>query len=169
MPSKENYISCLKFSTKTCRVFLKSIQTSLLRILRQLNCDNAQSSRLKDWKSNVYHTHRRVIFPKRLHFYIDRDAHEYKVKQKVDAAYFFVQNPFIVVNNKQRDSYWTQNEETRDKESMTVDDNGRVIVPDSGFDKPGNSQTQQYVEYIATNCVRHGHISVTFLGNKEAW
>ena len=93
----------------------------------------------RTWNSNVYDTHRRVVLPKRFHFHIDRYAHEYKVKYKIDAAHFFIQNPFIVVNNKQRDSYWAQNEETRDEESVTVDDDCWVIVPNSGFDKPGNS------------------------------
>ena len=41
-------------------------------------------------ESSVHDTHRWVILSKRLHFYVDRYAHEDKVKKKIDAAHFFV-------------------------------------------------------------------------------
>ena len=43
-----------------------------------------------DVESNIYNTHGWVIFPKRVHFYIDRYAQEYKVKYKIDAAHFTI-------------------------------------------------------------------------------
>lgn len=41
-------------------------------------------------ESSVHDAHGWVILSKRVHFHVDRYAHEYKVKKKIDAANFFV-------------------------------------------------------------------------------
>ena len=41
-------------------------------------------------ESSVHDAHGWVVLSKRVHFYVDRYAQEYKVKYKIDAAHFFV-------------------------------------------------------------------------------